>query len=117
MRLRHDLAVGELAHLVAHRRQHLVEPAVADGDVVRWRHQFDQPRAALLAAGHQPFERAGAARSTTARRCKPEVGRAHDLALAHRNAAQHLRQIFAEPDSDQQLLDLAKRAGVMQRSA
>ena len=43
-----------------------------------------------------------------------EVGGPHDLALAHGNAARDLREIFAEPDLDEEFLDLAERAGVMQ---
>ena len=41
-------------------------------------------------------------------RTKPEVGEPHDLALAHRNAADDLRQIFAGADADQKLLDFAE---------
>ena len=32
--------------------------------------------------------------------------------MAHRNAAEHLREIFAGADPQQQLLDLAETAGV-----
>ena len=37
-----------------------------------------------------------------------EIGGPHDLALADRDAAENLRQIFAEPDADQQLFDLGE---------
>ncbi len=37
-----------------------------------------------------------------------EIGRAHHLALADRDATLDLREIFAKPDADQQLLDLGE---------
>ncbi len=52
-------------------------------------------------------------RAATAAAREPEIGQPHDLALAHRNAAEDLREIFAEPDADEQLLDLAEAAGRM----
>ena len=39
-----------------------------------------------------------------------EIGEADDLALVHRDAAENLREIFAEADAGQQLLGLAKAA-------
>jgi hypothetical protein len=44
------------------------------------------------------------------RRIQSKVGQAHDLALAHRNAAEHLRQIFAGADPHQQFLDFTECA-------
>ena len=41
---------------------------------------------------------------------KAEIGETHDLALAHGNAAEDLRQIFAGADAHQKLLDLAEIA-------
>ena len=41
-------------------------------------------------------------------RAKPQIGETHDLALAHRNAADDLRQIFAGADADQKLFDFAE---------
>ena len=62
LRLRHDLAVGEFAHLVADRRQRFLKPAVAGGVVVCL-HQLDQPRAALDVVGTgETFEHPGDAR-------------------------------------------------------
>ncbi len=37
-----------------------------------------------------------------------EVGKTDDLALVHRNAAEYLGEIFAKPDSREQLLGFAK---------
>ena len=59
---------------------------------------------------HQVFERARQARRHVGD-AQAEIGGADDLALAHWNAAQDLRQEFTDADRDQQLLDLAQRAG------
>ena len=47
VRVRHDLAVGELAHLLADRLERLVEAAVADRRAVMLAHQRDEARAVL----------------------------------------------------------------------
>ena len=39
-----------------------------------------------------------------------QIGGPHHLALAHRDAARNLRDIFSEPDANEQLLGLAKRS-------
>ncbi len=44
------------------------------------------------------------------RGAKPQIGEAHDLALAHRNPADDLRKVFAGADAHQKLLDLAEIA-------
>ena len=49
-------------------------------------------------------------RAATCAAVKPEIARPHDFALAHRNAADDLGEIFAEPDADQMLLDFAEVA-------
>ena len=54
---------------------------------------------------------AGVTRAATAAALKPEIGQPHDLALAHGDAAEHLRQIFAGADAHQKFLDLAEIAG------
>ncbi len=110
LRLRHHLAVGELAHLVADRGERLVEPAIADRRLVVPAHQLDQAGPALdVARRHQPFERPRHALGDRRGR-EPDIGRPHDLALAHRNAALDLREILADPDLDDELLDLAEAA-------
>ena len=58
------------------------------------------------------FERSGEPLGNRQAR-QPDIGRAHDLALAHRNAALDLREVFADPDLDDQFLDLAERAGIV----
>ena len=105
------LAVGELAHLVADGFERVVEAAGADRGVMAGAHQLDQARAVLrgVAGGDQRVDLGRHARGNRGGG-QAEIGRAHDLALADRNAAEDLREIFAEPDADEQFLDLA-RAG------
>ena len=110
LRLRHDFAVGELAHLMADRREHAVEPAVTDCGVVVSAHQLHQAGAPLDVAGNgEALERAGDACGDRRER-EADIGRTNDLALAHRNAALDLGEIFADPDFDQQLLHLTETA-------
>ncbi len=45
------------------------------------------------------------------RRVQAEIGEPHDLALAHRNAAEHLRHKLAGADPNQKLLGFAESAG------
>ena len=74
--------------------------------------QFDQAGAARcgIAAGDEMFDGGRHARRDRGRR-QPEIGQTHDLTLAHRNAADHLGEIFADADAHQQFLDLAETAG------
>ena len=50
-------------------------------------------------------------RAGNLRRRKAEVARPHQFALAHRNPADDLGEIFAERDAHEVFLDLAERAG------
>src|SRR5262249_33125784 len=109
LRLRCDLAVGKLAHLLADRSQRLVQAAVADCAILVGLHAFDETRALLDMRSRERLQRA----CQTPRcglRSKPQIGRTHDLALAHGNAALNLREIFANPEPHEQLFDLAQRA-------
>ena len=87
--MRHDLAVGELAHLLADRLERLIEAAVADRRAVLLAHQRDQARAVFgrVAGRDQLFERRRPARRDLAG-VRPRSRGAHDLALAHRDAAE-----------------------------
>ena len=109
--MRHDLTVGEFAHLLADRIECVVEAAGADGRVRPLAHQFGEPRAARrsVAGGDQMIDGRRHARRH-GRRAQSEIGKAHDLALAHRDAAEHLRQIFAGADAHQKLFGLAEGA-------
>ena len=110
--LRCDFAVGELAHLLADRFERVVEAAITDRRVAVYAHQFGEPRAARRRV-------AGADQVLDCRRHvrrdrgsgQAEIGGPRDLALAHGNAAEHLRQIFAGADAHDQLLGLAEAAG------
>ena len=107
--VRGDLAFGELPHLLADRIQRVGQAAIADrGGRVR-PHQVDQAGAIRrrVARGRQRLDGARQPRRDLGER-EAEVGGTHDLALAHRNAADHLGQIFAETDPDQQVLRLAQ---------
>ena len=75
-------------------------------------HQLDQTGAPLrgIAVDDQAFDVAFDARGNLRRR-QTEVARPHQFALAHRNAADDLREIFAERDAHEVFLDLAERAG------
>ena len=108
--MRNDLARGELAHLLADRFQRVVESAIADHGLVLLADQFDQARAPRggVAVRDQSFDRWRHAARRRPRR-QAEIGQAHDLALAHRDAAEDLRQIFADADPDDQFFDLAER--------
>ena len=105
------LAVGEFAHFLADRFQRFVEPAHADRGIVAGAHQVDQTGASLrgIAAGDQALDVAVDA-GRNLRRRKSEIARPHQLALAHRNPADDLGEIFAERDAHQVILDLAERA-------
>ena len=53
----------------------------------------------------------GVIRAATVSGAEAEIGEADDLALVHRDAAENLREIFAERDADRGLLDFAEAAG------
>ena len=77
VRMRHHFALGELAHLVAHRFERLVEPAVADGRAMMLAHQRDEPRAVLrgVAGRDQLFDRRRYARRRLLQRQSESAGR------------------------------------------
>ncbi len=108
---RHHLAVGELAHLVAHGVEEVVETAVADRGVGVIGHQCDQAGAILrgVAGGDELFDPGGEAHGDRLR-AQPEISRTDDLALAHQDAARHLRQELAGADPHQELFDLPEAA-------
>src|SRR5262249_56404112 len=96
LRLWCDLAVGELAHLVADRRQRLFQPAGADSGVVMGAHELDQTGAALDVAGGERLQRARHARGDRLRG-EPDIGGTPDLALTHGNAPPNLGETFSQP--------------------
>ena len=113
MRMRHHLALGELAHLIADCFQRLVETAVANRRAMMLAHQVGEARAVFrrVAGRDQVLDfRRDAVRHLFELQSK--IARAHHLALAHRDAAEHLREVFAEADPDDQLFKLAEPPGL-----
>ncbi len=53
---------------------------------------------------------AGVTRAADRSRGQAEIGQSHDLALAHRNAAEHLGEVFAGANPHQEVFDLAEAA-------
>jgi hypothetical protein len=92
---------------------------VAHGDLGRaLLHQLDQPGAGGL--GVALWVRVMTSGTISARWSswrQADVLRAHDLGLAHRDAAIDLPEVFAEGDLVDQLLDLAELALASSRSA
>ena len=114
MGVRHDLGEAEAAHLGADRLHVLVEAGLADGG-----------RATVVA---DASDQCGAVGRRVALRdhgldgVRPELrdlaggkteraGDAHDLALAHGNAREHLVEIFADADLHEERLGLPEFSG------
>ena len=111
LRMRGNFGVGEAAHFAANGLEGLVEAGVADRAFARLPDEGGEGGAIFrgIALGDQGLDDFVAKRIDL-RRGKPEIGQAHDFALIHRNAAEHLREIFAQTDARQQLLGLAEAA-------
>ena len=103
--------LGEAAKLVAHHQQcFVVQPQLAELALLDQLCQTlaEERQVALLedrSVARERLEIAG---------LQAEVGGPHHLALAHRNAAQDLRQIFGEAQLQDQPLALAEGAGALQ---
>ena len=110
MRVGQHFGGSEFAHLAADRLHVLVEAGIAGGcGGGMFVDQHHQPRAVRrgVAGGDQAFHRLRPAPGDR-RRSESEFREADDLALAHGDAAEDLRQIFAQADGGQQPLRLAK---------
>ncbi len=105
------LGIGELAHLLTDRFEGIVESAGADRRGMMRTHQCDQAGTPLgtVAGHHDTFDRWGHARCDL-RWCHAEIGQTDDFALAHRNAAEYLREVFAEANADQEVFGFAELA-------
>ncbi len=97
LRVRRDLGVGEPAHLAANGLEGLVEAWVADRALARFADERGERGAvfARVARGDQRLDDFGP-KGRDFLGAEAEVGEAHDLALVHRDAAENLREIFAE---------------------
>ncbi len=107
----YDLGVGEPAHLAANRLEGLIKTGVADRAFLRLRDQSGKGGAVFAggAVGDQPVDdRVAKGRDVLGP--EAEVGKAQDFALIHRDAVEHLGEIFAKPDAGQQQLGLAETA-------
>ena len=106
MRVGRDLALGELAHLVADGFQRVVEPVIEQRARSQ---QLDQACSALggVAGGDQEFELRRHSRRDL-RAGDAQIREPDDLALAHRDAAEDLRDVLAEADAHRDRLELAE---------
>ena len=109
LRMRHDLGIGEAAHLRADRLEGLVQAGIADRARMGVRDQRREPGAGLdrVAGRDQLLDRAGP-QGGDLRFLQPEIAWADDLALVHRDPAEDLREIFAKADARHQRLGLAE---------
>ena len=95
MRVRHDLGLRELAHLLVDRGMRIVEAGIAEGGGTGLgRDQLGKPRLHVLArAGSNERRHLVLEAANLHARDAQRIG-TDDLDLAHRDAARDLRQIF-----------------------
>ena len=112
LRVRNDFRIGEAAHLAADGLERLVESRIADHALRRFLDVGRKRRPVLrrVAALDERADRRLAPERRDVRVREAEIGEAHDFSLIHRDAAEDLRQIFAEPDPGQEVLGLAEPA-------
>src|SRR5262249_21315704 len=99
LRMRHDIAVGELAHLAANSIERFLKPALSYSGIVMGRQQLDQPGAPLDPPGGQTLQRAGDGGTDGIER-EPTVAWARNLPEIHWNAARNLLEIFTNAERD-----------------
>ena len=102
--------VGKAAELLAHQAEFLVEGAVAEGgNTLALGHDRGQPhpRRVTITRAQTRHRRIGA-EGRQHRLADPDIGGPDDLALAHRDAAGDLGEVFAAADGQDQPLDLAQ---------
>jgi len=83
-------------------------PKISTGDTLREAVQAGTPLGTVT-AHHDAFHHWSHARCDL-RWCHAEIGQTDDFALAHRNAAKYLREIFAEANADQEVFGFAELA-------
>ncbi len=113
LRVGRDAIVGEFAHFLADRIERVFEPAGADRRIVMLADQFDEAGAARrgIAGGDKMLDGGRHARGDRGRR-QPKIRQPHDLALAHRDAAEDLGQILAGADADDEFLGFAEAPAI-----
>ena len=112
VRVGRDLGLAEAAHLGADRLQGVVEAGVADGRrALRGPDQGHEAGAVLgrVALVDEGFDRIGAEAGGVPAG-EAEGVRAHDLALAHRDASKDLVEVLADADAGQKLFRFAEPA-------
>jgi hypothetical protein len=107
--VRHNLAFGEAAHLLADCSERLIEIAAADRDTAALRHQGNETRPALISSNRKCRQQTLDLLRNRGRR-EAKVTRPYDLALTHGNAAGNLSEILLDPDRNRKLIDLAQVA-------
>ncbi len=113
VRMRYDFAFGEAMHFRAHRIERLVETGVADRErALCFGDRGGKLCAGLgIVAGNQSFDGRRHPRGNLGFG-KAKRAEAQDFALAHRDAAENLREIFAGADANQQFFDFAEAASL-----
>ncbi len=112
MRVRQQLVLGEPAELLADQLQRVVlERPVAQPVLLDQRGQA-RPAGGIVAPDQGAYR--GGAKGIDGIVVQAERAQPDDLALAHRNAALDARQIFAERDREDQLLEVAQPARLLQ---
>ena len=113
----HDLGKAEAAHFGADRFHVLVEAGLADGGRAAVVADAGHEGGAVLggvAFGDQGLHRLGTELGDLARAQAEGAGGSHHLALAHRDAGEHLVEVLAEADPDQEALGLAELPALRQ---
>ena len=107
----HDLALGEFSHFLADRFERVVETVIQHQRTAA-PHQLDEARAVLrIVAAGDPTLDSGRHPRGDLRAPQAEIGGPDDLALADRDAADGLREVFADTHADRQRFELAQSPG------
>ena len=108
----HDLALGEFSHFLADRFERVVETVIQHQRTAA-PHQLDEARAVLrIVAAGDPTLDSGRHPRRDLRAPQAEIGGPDDLALADRDAADGLREVFADTHADGQRFELAQSPGI-----
>ncbi len=113
--VRLNLRLDEAAHLAAHGFERLVHAAFAEmAGAFGLADQFDEPRARRRRIRPDERHHARTREGVGVPGCHIEVAKPHHLRLAHRDAAQNLRRIFANAGLREQRFHLAEAASLGQ---
>ncbi len=109
--MRHDLGLGEAAHLLANGVKRLVEPGIAEArGPLRALDQLDHAGARLRRRAVDERADGRGEKAEQIAVSHAELVHAHDLALAHHHPAEQLGEVFARADLGEQALHLAETA-------